>query len=211
MDKEQDYFSNLTDIYSFPFSLYHQPILSSIVEYVKKYAENQKDMKILDVGCGAGLKHTSLMNYATVFGIDVARKQIKYCQSRFGNNYIFVERGGKYPFPENYFDVIIVSEVLEHISKGDVPSFLAEIKRVLKNEGVIMVSTPNYASPILVILESTILELIARQRGFTRKGLHPNKYKADTLSADIRSNGFSVTTLKRISLGMALFCIASKL
>lgn len=211
MDKEQDYFSNLTSIYSFPFNLYHQPILSSIVEYVRDYAKKQTDMKILDVGCGAGLKHTSLMNYATVFGIDVARKQIDFCRSHYGDTYFLVERGERYPFPAGHFDAAIVSEVLEHIPKGDVPSFLAEIKRVLKNEGVIMVSTPNYASPILVILEGTILELIARQRGFTRKGLHPNKYKADTLSADIRSNGFSVTTLKRISLGMALFCIASKL
>ena len=50
--------------------------------------------------------------------------------------------GHTLPFPDNTFDQVICSEVLEHIP--DYPSFLQEIQRVLKPGGLFAVSVPRY-------------------------------------------------------------------
>jgi SAM-dependent methyltransferase len=50
--------------------------------------------------------------------------------------------GHELPFPDNAFDHVICSEVLEHIP--DYPSFLREINRVLKPGGLFAVSVPRY-------------------------------------------------------------------
>jgi SAM-dependent methyltransferase len=49
-----------------------------------------------------------------------------------------------YPFPDGSFDLIIASDVIEHIRDTD--TFLSEVARLLKPEGQFFLSTPNYAS-----------------------------------------------------------------
>lgn len=49
----------------------------------------------------------------------------------------------KLPFPDNSFDVVYHSHVLEHFSKNDAPNFLAECSRVLKAGGIIRVVVPD--------------------------------------------------------------------
>ena len=50
-----------------------------------------------------------------------------------------------YPFADKYFDLIICSDVIEHVRNQDV--LINEIIRVLKDNGEIFLTTPNYSSP----------------------------------------------------------------
>ena len=50
----------------------------------------------------------------------------------------------KFPFPNNYFDVISGNQIIEHIENTD--NFLSEIKRVLKPTGYAVISTENLSS-----------------------------------------------------------------
>lgn len=100
----------------------------------------QKGDMILDVGCGLGyftdmISHTG----AECLGIDLDDKCIKYCQSNMRGEYRLVDIN-KLPFQDNYFDKVLCTEVLEHINHNGV--VLDEIKRVIKNNGVIVVSVP---------------------------------------------------------------------
>lgn len=49
-----------------------------------------------------------------------------------------------YPFEDAYFDVVIAADVIEHIKENGV--FLKEIHRILKPEGELFLTTPNYGS-----------------------------------------------------------------
>ncbi len=55
-------------------------------------------------------------------------------------------RNGKLPWKDNYFDFVMLSEVLEHLIPSDAPAVLKEIKRVLKKGGYLVITTPNVAS-----------------------------------------------------------------
>jgi SAM-dependent methyltransferase len=53
------------------------------------------------------------------------------------------------PFSDHSFDLIIIQDVIEHLD--DLTSFLIEIRRVLKHNGVIYLSTPNRDSIFNII------------------------------------------------------------
>jgi len=55
---------------------------------------------------------------------------------------------GTLPWPDNFFDFIIFSELMEHLIPADIPIIIREIKRVLKKNGWLIVTTPNIASLI---------------------------------------------------------------
>jgi len=54
-----------------------------------------------------------------------------------------------YPFENDSFDIIIASDVIEHIKETDI--FLSEVSRVLKPNGVFFCTTPNYASFFCIV------------------------------------------------------------
>jgi 2-polyprenyl-6-hydroxyphenyl methylase/3-demethylubiquinone-9 3-methyltransferase len=58
-----------------------------------------------------------------------------------GNPYYLTGSIFKIPFPNNSADAVIVSDVLEHLD--DVPAALAEVRRVLRPEGVLVFDTIN--------------------------------------------------------------------
>jgi SAM-dependent methyltransferase len=62
------------------------------------------------------------------------------------------------PYPDNYFDAVILSEVLEHLNVNPLP-VLQEINRILKTDGIVYITTPNQTNltnRILVLLGQSI-------------------------------------------------------
>jgi len=51
-------------------------------------------------------------------------------------------------------------------------------------------STPNYGEPWLPALESTVLELVARRDGFSRRELHPTRFSKRSLARGLEAAGF---------------------
>ncbi len=88
-----------------------------------------KKFTILDLGCGDGwfTKYLNSNDYNCV-GVDVDIET----HHPFYNGSAY-----KIPFPDNYFDCLIMFEVVEHIK----PSSYKEINRVLKTGGKIILST----------------------------------------------------------------------
>lgn len=98
-------------------------------------------------------------------------------------------------------------DVVEHISEP-LP-WLREVLRVLKPAGRLFLTTPNYASPSLRLIENTLLEAIARLQGFSRNGLHPTKLDALKLGALLERAGAS-STIKPIAFGWVLAARAQR-
>ena len=75
-------------------------------------------------------------------------------------------------------------------------SYLINIKNVLKPGGQLWLSTPNYGESILPFLENSILEIIARKNGFSRKDIHPSKLSKSSLSNGLKFSGFKNIKVK---------------
>jgi ubiquinone/menaquinone biosynthesis C-methylase UbiE len=111
--------------------------------------------KILDIGCGSG-RHTcaaSRLEKVVVIGSDFNFDEVKEARKRLLYQEELGEHGGgiwatlvaditRLPFSDDFFDVVICSEVLEHIP--DQHTAVYEVNRVLKPGGDLIVSVPRY-------------------------------------------------------------------
>lgn len=97
--------------------------------------------KVLDVGCGIG-RLAKLMRDkrdAKVTGLDFS---VKACEQLAREGFeTIVSKLPKIPQPDNTFDVVIATEVLEHLDHPE--KTLKQMVLVLKTGGVIMCSVPN--------------------------------------------------------------------
>jgi SAM-dependent methyltransferase len=96
--------------------------------------------RILVLGCGNGLEagYMHHMFDAEVHGVDIGKEfdpwGVKYAHLQ---NY----DGEHLPYADGYFDAIYSYHVLEHVE--NVPTMLAEIRRVIRPEGFVYVGVPN--------------------------------------------------------------------
>ena len=79
---------------------------------------------------------------------------------------------------------------------------------MLKPGGTLYLTTPNYSSLSLRVLENTALEAVARFQGFSRKHIHPTKMTPDRLRNVLVEAGCSSLRIEPISLGwvLAAYC-----
>jgi ubiquinone/menaquinone biosynthesis C-methylase UbiE len=98
--------------------------------------------RILDVGCGLGDFAAALVEHgAQAIGCDVAEEALRRARARHPG-IEFVRSGEELPFADGSFDAAWAGEVLEHVQ--DVLGLLAEVQRVLRPQGWLIVSTPDH-------------------------------------------------------------------
>jgi len=104
-----------------------------------------KDKTVLDFGCGSGygVYLLSLVS-KEAFGVDTDKNVISECVKNYKQNnlsFLIIESKKKTKFEDRFFDLITSFQVIEHIQ--DVARYLIELKRILKEDGVIFITTPN--------------------------------------------------------------------
>ncbi len=142
-----------------------------VIKIIERYSSKKKGL--LDVGCGNGQMLVHLNDYKKTWGIDISARAIKICAKKGINN---VKKGSIYriPFNNNYFDTILLLDILEHTKPQHA---LREISRVLKRNGIIIITVPAYK-----ILWSKWDEIHK----------HKKRYKAEVLIHELNDAGFSV-------------------
>ena len=98
---------------------------------------------VLDAGCGAGYGSAFLGEAArTVLGVDVSGETIDYARARYGGGNVefAVDDLQALERTDGEFDVVVAFEVIEHLPHPE--RFVAQARRVLKPDGVLVVSTP---------------------------------------------------------------------
>ncbi len=100
--------------------------------------------KILDVGCGDGTLGSMLLkNSNEIFGIEANEGAAEIAKKR-GLRVKVQDIESGFSFNNNTFDVVVAAEIIEHILDTDF--FIDEVRRVLKPNGFLVLSTPNIAS-----------------------------------------------------------------
>lgn len=120
-------------------------------EMVWELAGDVKRKRVLDIGCQYGVFSFFLAEKgALVTGMDISQRWIGRCGreaiTKHGDKSFdfMVGDAQELPFEDESFDVVVCSEVIEHVDHpGNV---LSEINRVLVPGGVLVLSTPNTTS-----------------------------------------------------------------
>jgi 2-polyprenyl-3-methyl-5-hydroxy-6-metoxy-1,4-benzoquinol methylase len=99
--------------------------------------------RVLDLGCGDGAFAAALVAAgADVDAADVAAEAVRRARGRApGARVQQIGEGDPLPYPEDAFDVVWLGETLEHVA--DVAGLLAEVRRVLRWGGTLLVTTPD--------------------------------------------------------------------
>ena len=158
------------------------------------------DARILDCACGRGfylnmIRHVSACR---LVGLELEADIIAKARRNVGHlPDITLTRGTIYalPFPDDYFDGVILSEILEHID--DDVAGLREVWRVLKPGGVVAITVPhaNYPfwwDPINKTLETVFHTKIRRGPLAGIWANHVRLYERDQLRAAAEQAGFVV-------------------
>ncbi len=118
------------------------------LEHMTRYrfaAELVRGKRVLDVGCGCGYGtyHLSRAGAPAVLGIDVAEDAIAYCEKNYRNDGLAYEIRDAMAtqLEAGAYDVIVAFEMFEHVD--DPERLLREIRRLLADDGVLVISTPN--------------------------------------------------------------------
>lgn len=103
---------------------------------------------VLDYGCGDGkfFAHYRRLGIPAenIHGVEVSRLRVERCRALGWENARPVDLRAPLPFADATFDVVSLMEVIEHMPDADTGFYLREIRRVLKDDGILMASTPNY-------------------------------------------------------------------
>lgn len=217
MDKEKIFDSYLTNQYSKSEKVNfdnEQEVLvllkknKSPLDYnLKSFFESKidKKSKILDLGCGYGsfLYFIQSLNYMNVTGLDISTEELAVCKRIF-KSYNFIQND-IFKYMDNTiekFDVIYLSHVLEHIAKDKLFEFFDGIKKILNDDGYLIIIIPNSGA----YFNSGVARYvdITHEIGFTDKSLRQALILAGFRNIEVKNfygvGNFLLNILRKIML-----------
>jgi len=116
---------------------FFSPVWNKRIAIIRKYV---KEGNLLDVGCAFGGFLNAAAHYFVPHGIEISPYAAAHAQSILGNT-IHMGTLADHPFPHNYFSVITMIELLEHLP--DPAAALRESRKLLRRGGLLVVQTAN--------------------------------------------------------------------
>jgi 2-polyprenyl-3-methyl-5-hydroxy-6-metoxy-1,4-benzoquinol methylase len=166
------------------------------VNQMKKYTQNGN---ILDVGCATGNFLYALKNNGfNVKGIELSTFAAEFGRKNFGIDIV----NKPYDFsllnhelPENYFDVVLMGDVLEHFTN---PTEAMQLTyKILKPGGVALIQLPGTLNLISSKLGFMVYKLIGSQKTMYIPPFHLTEFSAKTATNMFKKCGFTKTVINQ--------------
>jgi len=146
--------------------------------------------RILDIGCGSFPYFLKSTLFNEKHGIDGEIIIESFKGESIYLKQINVEKQ-KIPYPANHFNVVIMLAVFEHINPENLSFVLKEILRVLKKDGIFILTTPTpWSIPILSLLSK--IHFISK----VEINDHKNAFSSIMIKNILQRTGFSKNKIK---------------
>jgi 2-polyprenyl-3-methyl-5-hydroxy-6-metoxy-1,4-benzoquinol methylase len=126
---------------------------------VRRLLDGYEKATLLDVGCfgGSFLSEIPESMFCQQVGVDILPEQIDYANNHYKNEFRSfqnIKSLSDLNQWDNHFDVITLIEVLEHLPNPEIVTIFEAALKLLKNDGELIITTPNYFSiwPVLEVL-----------------------------------------------------------
>ena len=107
---------------------------------------NSVDGEILEIGCGMGHFQDFLRRkgYRRCAAVDIGAERIDFCKENYPGTFILVEdTAGYLEVHRNSFDLVVMNDVVEHLTKNEAVDILFSVLSALCPSGRLIVRTPN--------------------------------------------------------------------
>ncbi len=161
-----------------------------------------KKEKILDIGCGSYPYFLLNSNFKERYGIDPSLTTLKIKDIQFAK---FDVTKQKLPFKDNFFDAVTMLAVFEHLEFKKIPFVLKEIKRVLKNDGILVITTPAPWS-------DKLLHFMAKVGLISKEEIHEHKHHfgRKDIESTLLDSGFEMVKSGYFEGGVNMWFLVEK-
>lgn len=126
----------------------HESFYDIAIDLVKEILPLGKSSLILDAGCGDGkfifeFNKKSRMPLAEIYGADCSFAAITFAKIYNPEAKFFVNNLEQTEFSDDYFDIIVCIETLEHVIPHEIPKIIKEFSRILKKDGKLIITVPS--------------------------------------------------------------------
>lgn len=127
-----------------------------IHHFIQKH-KGKANLELLDLGCGKGYLAESLNRYGKVTAVDYAEKTIELNKRRAPSIEFFCADVADPDLPEHLdtYDVVVSSEVIEHLPVEGRAVFVKNLERLLRSDGLLVITTP-YQETLLKLKPSGV-------------------------------------------------------
>jgi SAM-dependent methyltransferase len=140
----------------------------------------EPNVPTLDIGCGSSRIISSMPE---AVALDINASRLRYVSKT--NRKLVNASAGALPFKDESFGCVICSEVIEHTEEQAV---FEEMRRVLRDGGILVVGTPDYGRPAWPLIERVYA--MVHRGGYAEE--HITRYSHDTLADELKENGFRI-------------------
>lgn len=150
--REERYYTNLFTrdlVWSLPQPNHEETLRWNIIQDFLRVIRDQEYYKkeefyILDVGCGRGWLSNLLSDHGHVIGIEPIKPVVNWANKLFPQ--IDIRQGVTKDLIKEgkigHFDLIVCSEVIEHIHDKQKKGFIKELNSLLRQSGYLIITTP---------------------------------------------------------------------
>ncbi len=182
--------------------IWHTSKVKHVLDYIP-----DSPKKILDVGCASGWFITQISKEfprAKYFGVDIYEQGIIHAKKLYKKIEFKVADAHKIPFKDMTFDLVLCTEVLEHVDNPE--KVLLEIKRVLRPNGKAIIELDSGS-----IIFSVVWHIWGKFGGKVWTDAHIHSFSVQKLEQIILECKFQIKKKKRFNLGMAMIFLIEKI
>ena len=124
------------------YSVLHRGRWTKTLQLLERYAPVQTHRRVLDVGVWPGYQSVAIAKLGyEIRGLDLQPNRLPALP--FEVEAVDLNIGNRWPVADHSMDVVVATEIIEHLVPEQVTHVMVEAQRVLRPGGIILITTPN--------------------------------------------------------------------